>query len=175
MPQIKPSCWLSLQSSAIPGAALHFLILPRHIFCSLYCNFLSFLQLSCLKEIATSQEGLGNVTYLHGTGKKKGVWAESCASLVTVVPRAAGTAASRCAGELVGAREMCAGPEPPSCSCGFLPPAKPYCQGSAPQHPFGLSWAICFVPCPSSPPPSQGNFFFVCRARLTVLKSVFLV
>lgn len=60
-------------------------------------------------------------------GKKKGVWAESCASLVTTVPRAAGTAASRCAGELVGAHEMCAGPEPPSCSCGFLPPAKPYC------------------------------------------------
>jgi len=79
--------------------------------------------------------------------KKKGVWAETCASLVTAVPHAAGTAASRCAGELVGAREVRPGPEPPSSSRGFVAPAEPYRQDSAPQQPFCLSWAVfCSLP-----------------------------
>lgn len=56
-----------------------FLILPRYSSFLLYCNFLSFLQHSCLKRNSNLTE---DFTYLHGTGKKKGMWAKktSCVS-----------------------------------------------------------------------------------------------
>lgn len=80
-----------------------------------------------------------------------------------------GTAASCCAGKLVEAREMCPGPESPSSSRGFVLPTKPYRRDSAPQHPFCLSWAVWFVPCPSSSPKSGS--VFVHEARLNGAKT----